>query len=390
MRILFYYFSGSGGGFTNIRLLVRIFAQRHGNDRITVICDEKSSLVKLEELDNTEVIQVPIRFHPEASRLRLGYFGLRHYVREIKPDVFWSVNTGSYRDLGIPQVIMLNNLFQVDSWNNVVKQHPRGPVFLGLLRYFFRRSLRQSSALIVQTELMRQRVLGVSGCPTHVYVVSKAVETTEDYSFSHLPEKLVTVLDSNADRALFTFLYAADESTHKNYQVLISAMDRLRSSGRPVRLALTLSVNQVISLGGVLAKSLMESGHLVPLGWVKKEHLNAVYEACDACVVPSLLESQSSAHLEAMQWGKPLISAHLPYATDLCGDASLYVDPDDSGQWAEKMAELSMDAGTRTELVRAGKRRMDTYPENWTEVAQQVCRILLETVERYGKKKTIE
>lgn len=387
MTVLFYYLSGSGGGFANIMLLVEIFARQQANERIIVLCDEKSALVRLGELGNVEVIQVPIRCHPEISRLRLGCFGLRRYVREIKPDVFWSVNVGSYRELGVPQVIMVNNLFQVDSWSNVAKQHPRGPVFLGVLRYFFKKSLRRCSALIVQTELMKQHVRNVSGCPAHVYVVSKAVETTRDYSFSRLSQELETMLSGDRGHAVFTFLYAADESTHKNHNVLFLAMDKIRSSDHPVRLAITLSAQEMISLGGLLAQSLMESGHLLPLGWVKKEHLHAVYEACDACVVPSLLESQSSAHLEAMQWGKPLISADLPYARDLCVDASLYVSPRDPAKWAEKMIELSTSVETRAELVSAGKRRMDTYPRSWTEVAQQVYHVLQESIGLYGERK---
>jgi len=387
MTVLFYCFSGSGGGFTNIVLLVEIFARQYPHDRIIVICDERTALIELEELDNVKIIQVPICCHPEITRLRLGYFGLRRYVREIKPDVFWSVNMGSYGELGIPQVIMMNNLFQVDAWSNVAKRHPRGSVFLALLRYFFRKSLCRSSALIVQTELMKQRAQQVCGCPTHVYVVSKAVETTQDYSFSHLPQELETMLGSDRQCPAFTFLYVADESTHKNHSVLFLALDRIRSSGHPVRLAVTLAAKDAISLGGQSARSLMKSGHLLPLGWVRKEHLHAVYEACDACVVPSLLESQSSAHLEAMQWGKPLISADLPYARDLCAEASLYADPHDPDEWVERMIELSASMESRVGLVCAGKRQMEKHPKNWAEVAQQFHSILEESVLGYEEKK---
>ncbi len=124
--------------------------------------------------------------------------------------------------------------------------------------------------------------------------------------------------------------------------------------------------------------SLIESGHLLPLGWINKEQLLAVYEACDACVMPSKSEQLSSAHLEAMHWRKPQISADLPYAHDLCGDATLYADPDDPADWAAKMQTLMENPERRDRLVAAGLDRMKSFPKTWKEVARRVRTFLAE------------
>jgi glycosyltransferase involved in cell wall biosynthesis len=120
---------------------------------------------------------------------------------------------------------------------------------------------------------------------------------------------------------------------HKNHQLLFQILDVVAARGIPLRVALTVSREELEKFGGDVAMKLIESGHILPLGWVKKEHLKAVYDASDACLMPSLLESLSSAHLEAMQWGKPQISSDAPFATDLCGDAAVYVSAGSPGEW---------------------------------------------------------
>ena len=63
--------------------------------------------------------------------------------------------------------------------------------------------------------------------------------------------------------------------------------------------------------------------------------------------MPSHLESLSSAHLEAMQWGRPQITADLPYARDLCGPAALYVPVDDWNAWRREIERLRDDEPLR-------------------------------------------
>ncbi len=78
---------------------------------------------------------------------------------------------------------------------------------------------------------------------------------------------------------------------------------------------MTLSEDELCERTGEAVVDLSPVGTSANSVELAKSHLRAVYSACHACVMPSLLESLSSSHLEAMQWGKPQISANLPYAS---------------------------------------------------------------------------
>jgi glycosyltransferase involved in cell wall biosynthesis len=132
---------------------------------------------------------------------------------------------------------------------------------------------------------------------------------------------------------------------------------------------LTLSEAEIINLAGEIGYKLIRNSHIIPLGWVQKQYLKAVYDTCDACVMPSILESLSSAHLEAMQWKKPQVCSDLPYAHDLCGDAALYASPNDVDVWRQQMSKLKNDTILQQSLIQKGLKRMEAFPQSWEEVA---------------------
>ena len=119
-----------------------------------------------------------------------------------------------------------------------------------------------------------------------------------------------------------------------------------RAQKSPLRLVLTLTKKQLEKMAGSeskTAQSLVESGHIILMGWITKDVLHHLYEACSGCVMPSMLESMSSSHLEAMRWNKPQISSDVACIRELCGDASLYVPAEDPRAWFEEMERLAGD-----------------------------------------------
>ena len=170
----------------------------------------------------------------------------------------------------------------------------------------------------------------------------------------------------------FTFLYIATCLPHKNHKTLLAAMEILRNRGIAARLVLSATEKQLQqSYDAKKVLSLIKSGQILPLGWVNKEQLAAIYDASDACVMPSHLEQLSSANLEAMHWKKSQISADLAFAHDLCGDASLYANPNDPNDWADKMQALIEYPELRNQLIANGVNRMKYFPQSWQEVARK-------------------
>lgn len=372
MRILFQYFSGGGGGLSNIVLLLKTLAKIYPQDQIVVVCSPTSELSALGVIPNVEVVFYGGNRHKEVDRLLLGYFGLKQIVKKYNIDVVWSMNIGPYVNLKVPHVLSVNNAYQVYPLDDVAHYHPRSRFNLIFLRAFFQKSLRQSDVVILQTTLMQEYVQKIIGAPQS-YVVPKAVERDEDVAVEPLPIEISSVLDKK--KVDFTFLYVSTNSPHKNYQVLVEAFDILAKRGVNARVVLTLSLEDALQLGGDKAKDLIDADHVVPIGWVKKQHLRSLYQAADGCLMPSLLESLSSAHLEAMQWGKPQIVADLPFSRDLCGDAAIYAPATEPEIWVKSIEELMSDDALMGRLIEHGYERMELFPKTWDDVALRVHKI---------------
>jgi glycosyltransferase involved in cell wall biosynthesis len=337
-----------------------------------------SELQSLADLPNVDVLSYGGWRRQEIDRAILGFGGLGRIAKERHVDIIWSLNLGSYVKTAVPQILSVNNPHQVYPWQ-VTRYHPDSRLSVAALRWFFRKSLRVSGGVIVQTPIMSEYVRKVTGAPKHIFVLPKAVESTQDVIPAPMPSATQEILGDGFGEDGFTFLYVATYTPHKNHVTLVKAFDLLACKGVNARVVFTIGDSELLSLGGVRARRLIESGHLVPVGWIKKENLKSLYDACDACLMPSVLESLSSAHLEAMQWGKPQMTTDLPYARDLCGKAALYVSAEDPVDWMAKITEFISDAKLRASLVEAGHKRMKLFPGTWAEAAR-MAHVFLEEI----------
>ena len=380
MRVLFQYFKGGGGGLSNIILLLKALARSYPQDHIDIVCLGSSELCSLGELPNIGIVAYGGKRSQEIERLFLGFGGLNRIAKERRADIIWSQNLGSYLRTSVPQVLSVNNAYQTCSWE-LTRHHPGNRFHVAALRWFFRKSLRVSDGVIVQTPAMGECVKMISGAPELLEISPKAVENAEDVVNKPLPAEVLRQFESGPKKQACTFLYVGTYFPHKNHKTLIKAFDILASEGANIRAVFTLGRAEAAALGGGKAGRLIESGYLLPVGWTEKASLKALYEACDACLMPCILESLSSAHLEAMQWGRPQIVSDLPYARDLCGDAAVYAAALDPADWAQKIKKLAADESLRKNLIAAGRERMKLYPRTWAEAAEKVHAFLEKVLE---------
>lgn len=382
MHILFYYLYGGGGAAQNMKVLYRALADQPSVSRLTVVCSRTSPLCDLATHPKVTLITVdwfPVR---ELNRLVMGFGGLSVLVGKVRPDVVLAMNLSSYVPLGAPSILSINNPFQVYP-RAIDLHHPKGRMGATVLRLFSKLSLDRADGAIFQTRLMRDYALKIAGRSISAWVIGKSVENENDVVFQPLPDDVQGSVDAN-EGSVFSYLYAATPIPHKNHRILFQALERLRSAGASVRVLLTLSREDVEAMAGALGTSLMASGHVVPLGFLKKAQIRAAYDAADACVMPSILESLSSAHLEAMAWNKPQIVADLPYARDLCGAGALYCPPDDATAWAEAMLGLSRDQDAREILIAAGHVAMADMPRSVSDAVARLEEALRDVVRRVG------
>ena len=375
MRITVYCYMAGGGGLSNLTILLRTMARHHPEDSIEIVTSSSAQFPGLQDTPNIRIRRVRVTGVQEIDRLLLGIRFLPRLLGAENADVLWSINLGPYVRPNVPSVLSVNNAYQVYPWR-MSRYHPGSRIRVAILRWFFRRSLRVADAVTVQTPVMGEHVRAIKGAPARVSVAPKAVEREGDIQRKPLPEEVAQTLETGPGRGAFTFLYASTWMPHKNHITLLRAFSELAHRDIRVRLVLTVTEQEIRAAGWPGSAALLESGYVVATGWVEKAFLRSLYEACDGCLMPSHLESLSSAHLEAMQWGRPQITADLPYARDLCGGAALYVPVDDWNAWAREIERLRNDERLRRELVTAGYTQMNQYPASWTEAAETVHRVL--------------
>jgi glycosyltransferase involved in cell wall biosynthesis len=371
VKILFYYYRGGGGGLSNVVLLLQALARCHPEDTIEIVSHSPDGFASLNGVPNIRLRTLRVTGLLEVDRFLVGLIGLPALARDESVDVLWSINLGPYVRPRVPSVISVHNPYQVYPFE-AARYHPRSRWAVAVLRWFFRRSLAAADGVIFQTADMRDQLRRVARLPEHVCVAPKSVERETDVAFEPLPRALDAAVNHGLAPDAFTFLYVATGTPHKNHVVLLRALSILARRNRQVRVVFTLRRDEVLSLDCSESRYLIESGVVVPVGPVAKVHLKSLYEASQGCLMPSVLESLSSSHLEAMQWGRPQIVADLPYAREVCGDAALYASPDDPHGWVEQIERLIQSRALQQQLIAAGRAQMARYPASWDAASEIV------------------
>ena len=90
------------------------------------------------------------------------------------------------------------------------------------------------------------------------------------------------------------------------------------------------------------------------LGYVSEATLADCYRRAMIFAFPSLDEGFGMPVLDAMAAGVPVVSSNRAALPEVCGDAAILVDPEDTGQLADALCELCQNEALRLELGRTG------------------------------------
>jgi len=221
---------------------------------------------------------------------------------------------------------------------------------------------------------MEKRLRDVYSYEGRTVVIDNAISSFPDASTE--PSELPAPIAPHRDK--FRLFYLTRYYPHKGLEMLVEVMDKYRESLANVVIVITIEASQ----GKGAAKLLNEIASkglenlVVNVGPLRKEQLPEYYAACDALIMPTRLESFSSAHLEAMHFELPILTSDLDFAREVCGDAALYFDPWDPGAIRDCILKLASDEQLASQLVAKGKERLNSYDATWESNARNVLEAL--------------
>ncbi|PHY22899.1 hypothetical protein CSW59_00490 [Caulobacter sp. BP25] len=115
------------------------------------------------------------------------------------------------------------------------------------------------------------------------------------------------------------------------------------------------------------------------IGRVSDEELRSLYTNAIAFVFPSLTEGFGLPPLEAMLCDCPAIVSSAAAIPEVCGEAALYVDPQDQAAWTRAMIDIAQSADRREALIVAGRERAGQF--TWDRSARLLLKYLEEVTE---------
>ncbi|MCL4517080.1 MAG: glycosyltransferase family 4 protein [Firmicutes bacterium] len=358
-----------GGGEIYLQNLVRNLAEIDKENEYFIFATPENRGLFETTQGNFHTLLCRVLRRPSAYRLFYQYFALPVLAWRYRLDV---IHSGSILSPFLPCRAVLT--VQYLTYFDQPQLFPRLRGYL--LRSLMQGSCRKASLVIAISEYTKRGVCKYFGLPEgRVVTIYHGVDRK---LFRPLPGANGAIFQKlGMDRQGKYILSVGTSHSWKNIAGLVSAFALLKS-----RLPEDFSLHLVhVGLAGTqhtellqLIKNLGLAGQVVLPGYVPHEEMPDLYRGAALLVFPSFGESFGLPILEAMACGVPVIASDRTAMPEVAGEASLAVNPEDTGMLAEAMRKVLQDEIFRKELVARGLNRAALF--SWEETARQTGAVL--------------
>jgi glycosyltransferase involved in cell wall biosynthesis len=162
-------------------------------------------------------------------------------------------------------------------------------------------------------------------------------------------------------------LYNGIYKPRKNHAALLRAFREFIKNGELAKLVIAGPIAEGEAELQRLGNYLGLSGRIVFTGFVPDSSLPALYSGARVYACPSLYEGFGFTVLEAMACGVPVVCSTHASLPEVAGDAALYADPANTGEFAAALKLAFCDGDLRQKLIERGIRNRRRF--EWQRAA---------------------
>ncbi len=113
---------------------------------------------------------------------------------------------------------------------------------------------------------------------------------------------------------------------------------------------------------------------IIQLGFVKDEDKFDLISQAAVFMFPTFYEGFGIPALEAQSVGVPVITSNLSSMPEVVGDSAILVDPQESGQIAERIYELISNKSLRDDIIKRGYENVAKF--SWEKCAKEIAELI--------------
>lgn len=350
------------------KLIEHVLQIDQSNHYVIFVQDERALQAIQNMRANVEVILAPYRWYTLAEQIFLprviarAQVDLMHFPHFNVP--LW------YRH---PFVVTIHDL--------IISRFPtERATTLGPLKYRFKQfaynrviahAARKAKKIITVSEYSKRDIMDFFHLPSDRIAVT--YEAVDQFTEEAKPRELKDVLAQYAITLPYV-LYVGNAYPHKNLEILLQVMQRLKQEKR---LFFTLVLVGKMDYFYRRLKNEAQALHVDDVvlfpGFVPDEDLPVVYHNALAYMFPSKYEGFGLPALEAMSYGVPVLAARSSCLPEILDEAALYFDFQDVNGIIEKIFAVHTNQVLQQAIVQKGYQQTQKY--HWKTLAQETLQI---------------
>ena len=163
---------------------------------------------------------------------------------------------------------------------------------------------------------------------------------------------------------------------HKNVERLLAAFRDLllQDAGENLKLVMVGKKDFFHARIQNEIKALNIESSVMLLENVEDDELHSLYKHAAATVIPSLAEGFSLTAVEAMSAGSLVVASDIPVHREVCGEAALYFNPEDTNEITQKLNfALSLTQSSKKEFLEAAQKQSQKF--SWRKMADETLKV---------------